>query len=160
MSEYLTPAAGDWISAPIPDGGRWTWAYPEIGTFLYFANHAPSIMGKVIVRSDADKMIHVSAGEFKMGCNIVNDPNCYSDEIPLHSVNLDGYYIDKYEVTNARYRKCVETGPCAPPVLARSYLRPSYYDNEAFSAYPMVYVDWFQAAAFCAWEGKRLPTEA
>ena len=66
---------------------------------------------------------------------------------------LDGFYIDKYEVTNAQYKQFMdETGHKAP----------MYWDDEGFnqSNQPVVGVIWHDAVAYCKWAGKRLPTEA
>jgi serine/threonine-protein kinase len=96
-----------------------------------------------------------------MGCDSSNSAEtCYSDEQPLHAVTLGDYYIDKYEVTNARYKACVDAGQCTAPANSNSYSRSPYYGNTAFNDYPVINVNWHQATAFCTWAGKRLPTEA
>ena len=82
------------------------------------------------------------------------------DERPVHSVYLDGYYIDKFEVTNALYEPCVRAGVCKAPIKADSFTRSSYYGNPAYDNYPVIYVDWNMANAFCEWRGASLPTEA
>jgi len=77
----------------------------------------------------------------------------YQDETPAHRVNLPAFFIDKTEVTVAAYRKYLtETGK--PP--------PRFFDNERYNAdrQPVVGVDWQEAADYCTWAGKRLPTEA
>jgi len=78
----------------------------------------------------------------------------YDNQKPVHTVYLDAFYIDKYEVTNAQYRKCVEAGACDTPEGT------TYYDNADYAQHPAVFVSWNDADAYCQWAGKRLPTEA
>ncbi len=108
----------------------------------------------------SDGMLLVPAGNYQMGCDYVHDAKCADWESPRHTVYLDAYYIDMYEVTNARYKACVDAGACAAPDPTSSRTRPNYYGNPAYSDYPVLGRSWDQATTFCAWEGKRLPTEA
>jgi serine/threonine-protein kinase len=102
-------------------------------------------------------IVFVPAGEFTMGSNDGD-----TDEKPVHTVYLDAFWIDKYEVTNAQYKKCVDdNGKCKPPNPTRSNTRDSYYGNPQFDDYPVIYVSWEDADTFCRWAGnKHLPTEA
>lgn len=101
---------------------------------------------------DAD-MALIYAGEFYMGSGD-SDSMGQSDTTPKHKVYLAAYYIDKYEVTNAQYKECVDAGTCNKPQDTE------WYNDSGKATHPVVYVDWNQANAYCTWAGKRLPTEA
>jgi formylglycine-generating enzyme required for sulfatase activity len=86
--------------------------------------------------------------------------NDYDNERPPHMVYLDAFWIDKYEVTNSVYKKCVDAGKCQPPSTNSSNTRSSYFGNSQYDNYPVINVSWNDATTFCNWAGKRLPTEA
>lgn len=98
-------------------------------------------------------MVTVPAGDFTMGSND-------DDSKPAHQVYLDAFSIDKYEVTNAQYKQCVDAGKCSPPAKSESRTRNWYYGAPKYNNYPVIYVSWDDAKRYCEWAGKRLPTEA
>jgi formylglycine-generating enzyme required for sulfatase activity len=114
----------------------------------------PGIGSTKASEKDGMVMVFVPVGEFSMGSD------SYSNEQPIHQVNLDAFWIDQTEVTNAMYAKCVDENQCDPPKYLSSGNRSDYFDNPEFDTYPVLYVDWNMANAYCFWVGRRLPTEA
>ncbi len=110
--------------------------------------------------SQKDDMVlmYVPAGEFKMGTTPIE--STLINEKPQHVVFVDAFWMDKTEITNARYALCVNDGKCAPPTLTQSATRPRYYGNLDFNNYPLIGLTWDEAKNYCAWAGQRLPTEA
>lgn len=78
----------------------------------------------------------------------------YADETPRQNTFLKGFYIDRYEVTNRRYKVYVDDVGAIPPANWQD--GDFAEDREDF---PVVWVNWFDATNFCQWAGKRLPTE-
>jgi serine/threonine-protein kinase len=109
----------------------------------------------VVPDSSDSSMALIPAGEFAMGSDSYN-----TDEKPAHKIQLDAFYIDKYEVTNALYKTCVDADACLPPENKSSTTRSSYYGNSEFDDFPVIYITWDMANTYCNWRGAHLPTEA
>lgn len=105
--------------------------------------------------STYEEMVLIPAGSFQMGSEVWG-----SDEKPVHTVQLSSFYMDKYEVTNGKYKKCVDAGSCSAPSNSTSFTRSFYYGDNRYDNYPVIYVSWDDARKYCQWKGKRLPTEA
>ncbi len=121
-------------------------------------------------RKKWEQMILVPEGMFTMGSA---EDEFIAEETPRHEVHLDAFYIDKFEVTNAQYweflqymQQTNDHSKCYPgepknknhtPGTPHSSWDYAYYD---YPDYPVCRVDWYDAYAYAAWAGKRLPTEA
>lgn len=116
-------------------------------------------IGSAKVREEDNmEMVYVPAGVFSMGSD-----NGKDNEKPVHTVHLDAYWIDKYEVTNAQYAQCVEAKYCDKPKASDSVSRigpNEYYGSSNYKNYPVIFVNWIQAKTYCEWAGGQLPTEA
>lgn len=122
-------------------------------------NLTPQSGATAIDTTDNMTLVFVPAGEFKMG-SAGNDSQAFGNERPQHTVFVASFWIDQTEVTNAQYQMCVAAGKCTPPIGFDSPGRPGYYGDLQYVDYPVIWVNWRQANAYCAWTGRRLPTEA
>lgn len=102
------------------------------------------------------EMVLIPAGNYQMGCA----QEQYVSPYCPGTVYLEAYLIDKYEVTNAQYARCVAAGSCTAPARYDSYTHSSYYGNPTYATYPVNNVTLNQTADYCAWAGKRLPNDA
>jgi len=125
---------------------------------------------------DATGMIRFEGGRFEMG-----SAAGHADERPVHAVRLDPFLIDKHEVTNRQFAAFVEATDYVTQAERDGYAWGFLEGDSDFrrivgadwrhpdgpgSSYadrldhPVVNVTWHDAAAYAAWAGKRLPTEA
>jgi eukaryotic-like serine/threonine-protein kinase len=107
----------------------------------------PKAGDTLVSEKDGMVIVWVSEGEFIMGSD-TGDNN----EKPVHTVYLDGYWMDRTEVTNGMYALCVAAGQCKNQAV--------YANDSQKKDHPAVAMDWYNADAYCKWAGRRLPTEA
>ena len=101
--------------------------------------------------ADGMTMVYVPGGSFRMGTR-------WSWDARAHTVTLDSFWIDRTEVTNAHYARCVTAGVCSAPTTC-TWGEPTYEDATKAN-HPVLCVTWQAARTYCAWAGGRLPTEA
>ena len=131
---------------------------------------------KGMVNDGYGEYVFVPAGSFKMGDDSKDGP---AREKPAHVVDLDAYYIAKFEVTNREWKKFRDDPGYDDPkfwpngrVVPRDQIPYWTQANNhgggtpGSDDYPVIGVNWDAASAYCAWlsakTGKRyrLPTEA
>ena len=111
----------------------------------------------------SEDMVLIPAGDFQMGSNDGD-----FDEMPVHTVYVDAFYMDVHEVTNAQYKKFVDANSrWGKDRIPSSYHNSYYLDHWNGNNYPrdkgdhpVTHVSWYAAMAYAEWAGKRLPTEA
>ena len=115
---------------------------------------------------DGKEMVLVSAGDFIMGTDKVDDENShrkigtvkplYLDQHPIRKIYLDEFYVDKYEVTNKEYKKFLD--------LSGYDELPGHWKNGSYAVgtemYPVTHITWRESLTYALWAKKTLPTEA
>ena len=101
------------------------------------------------IGAEPNPMVVIPEGRFIMGTDYR-----LPDEGPAHEVELSAFRIDVYEVTNLQYKAFIDaTGRRSPG----HFRNRTYPDGKA--DHPVTFVSWHDAEAYCAWAGKRLPTD-
>ena len=108
--------------------------------------------GEYVWEKDGSVMVYVPPGPFPMGSE-----DGHADERPVHEVWLDGYYIDKYEVTWGQWKR---SGLPYSEEVGSHFRRPSAPEFGIRDDHPIASLSWTDAHDYVEWAGKRLPTEA
>lgn len=142
---------GDFVfQLPKPERKPISLAKPSESSFSLtdLIDQSEAVVRQSKIGKDGAEMMRIPAGEFQMGRKD-------DDEKPVHTVYLDAFYMDKYEVTNALYKKFMDA--VGQPL---SYWSDSNYNSDYNAPDQPVGVSWYDAKAYADWAGKRLPTEA
>ena len=134
---------------------------------------------RIVVNNDhSENMVLIKGGVFNMGNDSITINNLaknyklpfdyLSPEAPKHRVKISSFYIDKYEVTNAEFKRFIDVNPkWSKPNIPEEYHNGNYlktWINNSYPAgedkFPVTYITWYAAMAYAEWSGKRLPTEA
>jgi formylglycine-generating enzyme required for sulfatase activity len=126
----------------------------------------PAALLAAPVAARADGIMLVSAGAFWMGRD--DGP---AEEAPLHRVYVRDFWIERHKVTNAEFAEFLNATGLRPPGAERRYDEDDadarihwragrWLPDPGFEGHPVVEASWFGARDYCAWKGRRLPTEA
>lgn len=117
-----------------------------------------------------DTLIFVKGGRMKLGSRKGN-----ADEKPTKRIKINSFYMGKYEVSNQEYAKFLNAKGNQVEnhvnwinlygkwenIKCRIYEKDGkFYVEKGYENYPVNYVNWYGAKAYCDWVGARLPTEA
>ena len=153
------------ITGPFPPGPLTIILKWEDGeTTLNYIVKPPEIGDEITTATGT--MVFIPAGAFEMGSNAA-DPENWLNEAPVHTVFVDAFYIDKYEVTNADFQKFVLANPewQKENVAKDNVFYLQIWDGNNYpilkAEHPVSHISWYAAMAYAEWAGgKRLPTEA
>ncbi len=149
LAESQTKAASRYRWMVIAIGGAAVAMLVVIGILA-----TPFIQNAWARQQSRGEMIAIPAGPVTIGTDDPAAEESFDEpESPSWTTNLPAFMIEKYEVTNRQYGLCVDFGDCTPPAGSADLTDKAKQDH------PVVWVSVVQAAAYCEWIGRRLPTE-
>jgi formylglycine-generating enzyme required for sulfatase activity len=169
-SIYLEGPADYVLEAEKKEGGGRTWTvkYP-----VYIHGYKYTLEVKIEPPPPPEKvpegMAYIPAGTFRMGDKDVKDGMGLPNEVPPHNAKVGAFFLDRYEVNNDQYGKCVTAGKCSKPHYEDGtcwlYTETGWKQGQVDPAFredknPVVCVSWEEAQAYCEFLKKKLPTEA
>jgi formylglycine-generating enzyme required for sulfatase activity len=123
-------------------------------------------------RLEQSNWVRVDGGTFWMGAQKKDpkgknyDPEAWDDEAPVHRVELSPFWMGRYPVTVFEYDRFIAAGGCSKEQFWQAggygtFNRPGSWERQLrYPNRPVVEISWYEAAAYCAWAGARLATEA
>lgn len=122
--------------------------------------HALSLTAALVACAPNDtpaksELVTIPAGSYMLGLDSGTEANAQAREVTVSS-----FMIDVHEVTNGEYRRCERAGACRAPLHEDLSAIGGYHKGAEYKHYPVTFVAWKDADAYCRWAGKRLPTDA
>ncbi len=133
--------------------GTPSWGKETAPRDMAYVPGGPAVIGIDKDPSQATLIKNESMSMYQKRMNMPWSKEAFHDEGPAHWVFLDGYFIDRYEVSNEQYGEFMKS---------TGHAGPAYWDDPRLNKpnQPVVGVNWFDATAYCEFRGKRLPTES
>jgi formylglycine-generating enzyme len=153
---------------------------PKCGSVLCIVVLVSGVLGQITRGGPSTaNMALIPGATYEMGTDAAAIPRLmekfnvrraemFDEETPKHPVTVPSFYLDRTEVTNVQFRRFIERNP----EWQKDRIPAAYHNGKYLQQwngtnypvgrdnYPVVYVTWYAAAAFCREQGKRLPTEA